>query len=660
MTSPPSASVEELARNYEQRRARFAREADALGARSLRIGNLRGVSFVTGLGGFAYAVFGAGGNGALAVGAAGILIFFALIVHHALIIEAEEHKRRWTRVNEHGHARCTEGWRRLEVTGEELRPERHAYADDLDLFGKGSLFQRISVAHTRYGQRTLAEWLLRRAPTPELRARQEAVRALAPELEFRQAFEAEGLAIVERRGRQPGSIAIGESPDPEPLLRWAETPPDLLRRKALIAAAWFLPPCTIAGLVASFGFGQPLWAWGIPLAAQIAILTAVGRSTSETFVAVSFTEGAFLRYGAMLELVENLQVDSPWVRARQARLRSAENAAGASKPGGSSAAPPSPSSSMRSFRRRVGWYDLRHNGMAHPFINALLLWDVHCTLALESWKVHSGRHARNWFAVLGELEAISSLAGLLHDEPSFCLPEFLEAPRADEGADRPLVAGAEAAPEVDADIGFAAEGLGHPLLVASRRVTNDVEAIAPGHALLVTGSNMSGKSTFLRSVGTACVLAFAGGPVCARSLRIRPCHLGTSIRVSDSLASGVSHFYAEIEKLKAVVDATAGGAPVLFLLDEILHGTNSRERQVGARWVLAELLERSAFGVVTTHDMELCQLTPELMNRVRQAHFRESVRDEKMTFDYQLREGPVHAGNALRLMQLVGLDVPLA
>lgn len=649
MTSSSSAGVGELAERYEQRRARFAQEAEALGARSLRIGNLRGVSFVVGLGALAYAVFGGGGTSALVLGGAGLVSFVVLVLHHARIIEAEEHKRRWTRVNEHGHARCTEGWRRLHGTGDDLRPERHAYADDLDLFGKGSLFQRISVAHTRYGQRTLADWLLRRAPTPELRARQQAVQALAPELEFRQAFEAEGLAIVERRGRQPGTIAVGESPDPEPLLRWAESPPELLPRKALVAAAWFLPPCTVAGLIASFGFGQPMWAWALPLAAQIAILTAVGRATSEAFVAVSFTEGAFLRYGAMLELVENLRVDSPWVRARQDRLHSAAGASGV----------PAPSASMRMFRRRVGWYDLRHNGMAHPFINALLLWDVHCTLALESWKVHSGRHARSWFAVLGEMEAISSLAGLLHDEPSFCLPELVESGPHD-GADESPSGDLAPAGGAHADVAFTAEALGHPLLVASRRITNDVAPIAPGHALLVTGSNMSGKSTFLRAVGTACVLAFAGGPVCARALRVRPCHVGTSIRVSDSLAGGVSHFYAEIEKLKAVVDATGAGVPVLFLLDEILHGTNSRERQVGARWVLAELLERGAFGVVTTHDMELCQLTPELMNRVRQAHFRESVQNDKMTFDYQLREGPVRAGNALRLMQLVGLDVPLA
>lgn len=665
-------SVEELAREYERRQQRFGAQADLLAARSLRIGNLRGVSFVVGLGGLSYAYFGGGGHLALLLGVAGLVVFFAFVIHHGRIIEAEEHSRRWARVNAHGHARCTDGWRTLPVQGNELRPDRHPYAEDLDLFGKGSLFQRISVAHTRYGQHTLCSWLTHSAPPDEIRARQEAVRQLAPELEFRQALEAEGLAIVERRGKQPGTITLGESPDPEPLLRWAESPPALRQRRAIVAAAWILPPCTLAGLVASFGWGAPLWWWGFPLFLQIALLTSVRKETTEAFVAVSYTEGAFLRYGAMLALVEQLRVHAPWITSRQQRLRtgntdpeppaghgcerSPDSASPEERSAGGHGYPPSPtrstprdagatdphgllpSASMRIFRRRVGWFDLRHNGMVHPFINALLLWDLHCTLALESWKVRSGRHARGWFTILGEMEALASLAGLAHDEPGFCLPEILE-PSSD-------------GPRLEAT------GLGHPLLHASRRVTNDLTPLFSGHALLVTGSNMSGKSTFLRSVGCACVLALAGGPVCAHSMRLVPCQLRTSIRVSDSLASGVSHFYAEVERLKAALDATEHETPVLFLLDEILHGTNSRERQVGARWVLAELLRRGAFGVVTTHDMELCQLTPELMDHVQQAHFRESVRDDEMTFDYRLREGPVRAGNALRLMQLVGLPVP--
>ena len=206
---------------------------------------------------------------------------------------------------------------------------------------------------------------------------------------------------------------------------------------------------------------------------------------------------------------------------------------------------------------------------------------------------------------------------------------------------------------------FHAESLGHPLISIESRVDNDLGPLDCGSALLVTGSNMSGKSTLLRSMGLAAVMGLAGCPVCARRLTLSPLTLVTSIRVSDSLEAGVSRFYAEVAKLKRAVDTAAGGSSVLFLLDEILHGTNSRERQIGARWVLSELLAHRAVGAVSTHDEALCQLSGDLQTRVVQVHFQESVSDDVMSFDYKLRPGPVRSGNALRLMRTVGLDVPL-
>jgi DNA mismatch repair ATPase MutS len=323
----------------------------------------------------------------------------------------------------------------------------------------------------------------------------------------------------------------------------------------------------------------------------------------------------------MLEQLEQLQVDSKLLQRLKQELLS-----GALRP----------SSAMKDFRSKVSWFDLRHSGLVHPFAAILLLWDVNCVLALEQWQKVSGRGVRGWFEALGELEALSSLAGLAYDEPGYSFPELAE-----EGAC------------------FVATGLAHPLIDGDKRVSNDVALDVAGQALLVTGSNMSGKSTLLRSMGLSIVLGFAGAPVAADALRVGPCRLCTSTRISDSLEGGVSHFYAELSKLRQVVESTHGQLPVFFLLDEILHGTNSLERQVGARWVLAELLKRGALGVVTTHDMELCRLPEALMAHVTQVHFRESVTDERMSFDYKLRQGPVTAGNALRLMRLMGLNVPL-
>ncbi|HEY0467114.1 MAG TPA: DNA mismatch repair protein MutS, partial [Polyangiaceae bacterium] len=324
--------------------------------------------------------------------------------------------------------------------------------------------------------------------------------------------------------------------------------------------------------------------------------------------------------GTLLGELESLAVDAPLIRAAQARLNQSGK---------------KPSEEMRRFERVVGFFELKHNGMIYPVVNLFLLWDVHCVLALEAWQARAGRFVREWLDVVGEAEALSSLAGLAHDEPDFCFPEFSE------------------------QACFLAEELGHVLIDGKTRVTNSVSLPRAGTALLVTGSNMSGKSTLLRSMGLANVLAFAGGPVCAKKLVLAEFSLITSIRMSDSLASGVSHFYAELNKLKAVVDGTAGKKPVFFLLDEILHGTNSLERQIGARWVIGELMKRGALGAVSTHDMGLAELEPELMSRVTLIHFRESVTNNEMSFDYKAHPGPVQAGNALRLMRRIGLDVPL-
>jgi len=367
--------------------------------------------------------------------------------------------------------------------------------------------------------------------------------------------------------------------------------------------------------------GFPPLAWTAPLFLQVVLALRSSPETGRVFTAVSSTEGAFLRYGAMLELAENLSASSELLDSMKNRLLTGERR---------------PSSVMKEFRSKVGWFDLRHNGLIHPFVNVLLLWDIHCTLALERWQERAGRAVRGWFQVLGELEALSSLAGLAHDEPEFAFPEVISEPAL-----------------------FDAAALGHPLIDAPRRVPNDVSLPGPGRALLVTGSNMSGKSTLLRAMGLAVVMSSAGAPVCATRLRHSLSVLRTSVHVSDSLERGVSHFYAELSKLKAVIDASTGSLPVLFLLDEILHGTNSRERQLGARWLLSELLQRGAIGAVSTHDLELCRLPDALMQKVTMVHFRESVQDGKMTFDYKLRSGPVTEGNALRLMRIVGLEVPL-
>jgi DNA mismatch repair ATPase MutS len=300
---------------------------------------------------------------------------------------------------------------------------------------------------------------------------------------------------------------------------------------------------------------------------------------------------------------------------------------------------------LRRLRRALDAAELRYSPLLHSIVNVVTAWDLHVLAALERWQRRAGPQARAWFAVLGELEALAALATLLHDHPDWALPEV------DEGADR-----------------IEAEGLGHPLLPPSACVRNDAMVGPAGTFLFVTGSNMAGKSTLLRAVGANAVLAQAGGPVCARRLRMPPAALLTSMRVSDSLEEGLSFFMAELVRLKGVVEAArrtaaeGGGRRALYLLDEILQGTNSAERQVAARRIVERLLEEGAIGAVSTHDLALAD-TPTLAAAAQPVHFRETLEEgagadgaPTMRFDYELRPGPATSANALALVRMMGLD----
>ncbi|HEX6271750.1 MAG TPA: DNA mismatch repair protein MutS [Polyangiaceae bacterium] len=609
----------ELRDLYETRLARARSETETWAARSRRISNLRGAAFLV-LGGALIAVF-VGKEPALTgtLAFAAFVAFIAFVAWHGRILAREDAASRAAAVNSDALLRATGRFRELAEDGQRFQALEHPYADDLDLFGKGSLYQRIAVAHTRFGEEALARFLREPATPAAIERRQAAVRALAPELDLRQHFEALSFAVG--TGEQRETQKKRPVPDPARLIEWAESRAGVSSDALATWGARLVPLVTLAGFV--------LWTRGAPpflmlsaLLVHFYLLFRASAHTSRAFTACSSTEGAFRSYGPMLRLIETLSLDAELLGELKARLVASKIP---------------PSAAMARLERILGWFELRHNGLVYPIVNLVTLWDIHCTLSLERWREDVRSVIADWFNVLGEVEALSSLAGLAHDEADFCFPEVR--------ANGPL---------------FVADALGHPLIPSDRRVTNDVSLETRGSALLVTGSNMSGKSTLLRAMGLGAVLAFAGGPACARSLRLAPLKIRTSVRVSDSLERGVSHFLAEVKKLSLVLEANENDKPVFFLLDEILHGTNSRERQIGARWLLAELISRGAVGAVSTHDEELCRLTPELMSHVRLVHFRETVEGGKMTFDYKLREGPVKAGNALRVMQLAGLDVPLS
>ncbi len=285
------------------------------------------------------------------------------------------------------------------------------------------------------------------------------------------------------------------------------------------------------------------------------------------------------------------------------------------------------------------WVDW-HDSVDHPLIRALrplLFWREQVAIGVERWRRESGPQIAAWLRALATFEALSSLASLSFERPHWCFPELLP----------------DTVPLLEA------HNLRHPLLPQARSIGNDVSLGQDVRLLIVSGSNMSGKSTFLRAIGLNTALAWAGGPVCATSMRISPLHLGVSIRVTDSVLDNRSRFFAEIVRIKQIVDLAKEFRAALFLLDELLSGTNSHDRQIGAAAIVRKLVELGAIGVITTHDLALAQIADQLNGRAKNAHFDDQIVNGEITFDYRLRPGVVTHSNALELMRSVGLDVSL-
>jgi hypothetical protein len=598
------------------RRDALAAEAEDLSRRSGRLSGLRGVAFLGAVSLGGYGALRSLPTGGWVLVAILVAAFLALVIAHGVLVARETSVERRRSIVERSLERLA-GKIPKALEDAPKVAAGHPYGLDLDVFGDASLFQLLDETRTEPGTSTLARWLGAPASPEEIALRQEAVRELAGRAAFREDLATIGIAAGTR-----GKAAA-------PLVAWAEAPAVLEggTSRALMIAAFVLVPITLLLLVlrSAMGDAVPLLqrAFLVPLALQIIVLVIARPKIESVIAAAASKEAPFGRYRDLFARIEAESFSSPRLVALKEAISGGSGGRSASR-------------ELAAFERILGFAELRHNGLVHIVADLLLLWDVFVGIAFERFRARAGGHVQGWFRALGELEALASLGGFAFERPDFAFPVV------ESGPPR-----------------FSADGLGHPMIAADRRVSNDVVLPEPGMGLLVTGSNMSGKSTLMRAMGLAAVLGQAGAPVCARRLGMTPLAVRTSMRISDSLEQGVSHFYAELEKLKAVVDAANGGDPVLFLLDEVLHGTNSRERHIGARAVVVHMLDKGAIGAVTSHDLALADIAEKSGGRVRNVHFEELVAEGRMTFDYKLKPGVVATTNALRLMKLVGIAVAL-
>ncbi len=533
-----------------------------------------------------------------------IAVFGGLIVVHERARRSRQRALRAVDFYDRGLGRIVGTWPGTGNPGDRFLDVEHPYAADLDLFGRGSLFERLCTARTRAGEETLAAWLLAPAESAAIRARQVAVAELRPKLDLREDLELLG-------------VEIGEGIDPDSLAQWGKSPRVFTLRRTK-------PTATLLAILALASFAAWIFLEEGRLLLFLMILIELGFAYSQkgrvrrVLSAIERRTHDLVLIAGLLARLEGESFQAPELLRLQEALRVEGEAA---------------SRRIARLARLLHLLDTGYNQFFAPFA-ALMLWKTHLTIAIDAWRVHSGPQIAGWLAAVGQFEALCALAAFGYENPDDPFPEI-----------------------DDRETCFHGEGVGHPLILESLRVRNDVSLGGELRVMLISGSNMSGKSTLLRTVGTNTVLALAGASVCAMRLRVSVLAMGATLRIQDSLQAGRSRFYAEITRVRLLVDLSRGPRPLLFLLDEIFHGTNSHDRSVGAGAVVGGLIDRGAIGLVTTHDLALAEFADRLAPRAVNVHFEDQLVDGIMKFDYRMRSGVVRHSNALALMRAVGLDV---
>ncbi len=532
-------------------------------------------------------------------------------IHDRVLTAAEEQKLaiRWYEL---GLARLEDRWAGLQPRPTPAAAGESLYAADLDLFGPGSLFELLCTARTGLGETILAGWLLRPAPPEVVIKRQTAVHELRDRLDLRE-------RVASARG--PLTSAL----DVEALAGWGEGEIAVIP----FYFRWLSPVLALLTVAAA-----AWWALGHPPTLLTAVLLINGAVTyalqsrfKPLFEAMAQAAAPLQLLAGLFATLERETFDAPLLRSSQSCLQS--NDAPESKRGAKAV---SASVAIRRLARQAGAAEQRANLFAR-LLDFGVLYSVQLALRVQSWRAEHGRQLRSWLHAFGEIEALLALSAYHFEHPDDAFPEVATAPV------------------------FQTRALGHPLLPRAQCVRNDVALDARTQLLIVSGSNMSGKSTLLRSTGVACVMAMAGAPVRAVHLQLGPLRVAASIQVADSLQGGRSRFYAEILRLRSICELAQSEPPVLFLLDELLAGTNSHDRLAGATGVVETLLTAGALGLLSTHDLALTQLGPDLQARVRNAHFEDRIEGDGLQFDYTLRDGVIIRSNGLDLMRLIGLRV---
>ena len=491
--------------------------------------------------------------------------------------------------------------------GSEFIPKEHFYANDLDIFGHASLYQYMNRTTSEMGSNTLAGWILQPSDTATILQRQEAIRELGAQTEWRQELQALGAA-------KKIQLATRHR-----LQNWFEEENRFINNRSWSLLRYLLPGIILSAVALNIFdvFSNPVRNYFLLASALIAFY--ISKKVTPLHQQVSKMADELDVLSESIHLIEQTTFKTPFLQQLQTRFRQQNGSA---------------SAKLKQLKRILERLDLRFNIVVFVPLDVLLQWDLQQVIALENWKQQNRKNVLEWFNALGAFEAVNSLSTISFNHPGWCFPVFKEDHFFMEGND-----------------------IGHPLINPSKRVNNPVKIDNNGELMLVTGSNMAGKSTYLRSIGINTILAMAGAPVCAKYFCLSPVQIISSMRIADNLEESTSTFYAELKKLKTVIDKVNNNEKVFILLDEILRGTNSLDRHTGSVALVKQLIKHNAAGIIATHDVELAKMKTGYPANILNYHFDVQVSNDELYFDYRLKEGICTSMNASILMKKIGIEL---
>ncbi|HPT12213.1 MAG TPA: hypothetical protein PLP69_06275 [Bacteroidales bacterium] len=588
---------------YRSRASEFSKKAEILQRRENRLSLARLMTFI---GAFLFFVllFSISVFISITVLVAGLCLFVGVVLRHIRTQRLKDYNNYMAAINTL-EAECINGKFSSYADGAGYISREHPYSYDLDIFGHASLFQYLNRTASRPASDMLAAWLSNAATAAEIKARQQAIEELKPMIDWRQ--EMMTLCYENKNG----------GADPESLLEWLNSKSIFengSRQRAISIMLSILGLTTTALVLA----GMPAALLGTALTINFIYYFTQQKRISKLHLKVTRSTEMLETYAGIIKMIENGSFSSDRLTGLRSRLVSTNRA----------------SESIRRLSKLVNRLDTRLNVLVSVPLNVFFFWDIHVCLALEKWNRKNAAEVPRWLDAMAEFEVISSFSNMAFNNPDWVMPVINE----------------------DYFV-LRAVGMGHPLIAVQQRINNDITLEGRGHTALITGSNMSGKSTFLRTCGINTVLALTGSVVCASSFTVSHVQVFSSMRISDSLEENTSSFYAELKRLAAIIKEAETNHGVFLLLDEILRGTNSNDRYTGSVALIRQLTSYGSVSMVATHDLKLADLSEEMPDKIDNYHFDVKINGEELFFDYKLTKGICTSLNASILMKKMGIRV---